>query len=66
MHHQGVALRGDGLVPVAWAPDGMVEAVEYPDKRFIVGLQWHPECLGAAHPAFRCSRACGGGRRRGG
>jgi putative glutamine amidotransferase len=52
MHHQGVALPGNGLVPVAWAPDGMVEAVEYADKRFIVGLQWHPECLGASHPAF--------------
>jgi putative glutamine amidotransferase len=52
MHHQGVATPGSGLVPVAWAPDGMVEAIELPDKRFIVGLQWHPECLGAGHPAF--------------
>jgi putative glutamine amidotransferase len=52
MHHQGVATPGDGLEAVAWAPDGMVEAVERPDKRFIVGIQWHPECLGADHPAF--------------
>jgi putative glutamine amidotransferase len=52
MHHQGVATPGKGLEPVAWAPDGMVEAVEYRDKRFIVGIQWHPECLGPEHPAF--------------
>ncbi len=51
MHHQGIAVSGEGLVPVAWAPDGIVEALECPEKRFIVGVQWHPECLGADHPA---------------
>jgi putative glutamine amidotransferase len=52
MHHQGVAEPATGLVPVAWAPDGMVEAVEAPDRRFVVGVQWHPECLGPGHRAF--------------
>lgn len=52
MHHQGVDSPGEGLVPVAWAPDGMVEALECSDRRFVVGVQWHPECLGDTHPAF--------------
>jgi len=51
MHHQGLLEIGEGFEPVAWAPDGMVEAVEYPGRRFIVGVQWHPETLGADHPA---------------
>ena len=52
MHHQGLGEVASGLVPVAWAPDGIVEAVEATDKRFVVGVQWHPECLGAGHRAF--------------
>jgi putative glutamine amidotransferase len=43
MHHQGVAdvggLRVAGVVP----GDTLVEAVEDPAKRFVVGVQWHPE-----------------------
>ena len=42
-HHQSVKLPGDGLVITATAPDGIVEAVEDPDRRFCVGVQWHPE-----------------------
>lgn len=42
-HHQAVAALGDGLVPVAWAGDGTVEAVELPGGRFALGVQWHPE-----------------------
>jgi putative glutamine amidotransferase len=34
---------GDGLVVTATAPDGIVEAVEDPGRRFCVGVQWHPE-----------------------
>lgn len=30
---------------VATAPDGIIEAIEYPNKRFAIGLQWHPESL---------------------
>ncbi len=47
----------------SWAPDGMVEAVEHPGRRFIVGVQWHPECLDADHPISGCSR--GSSRRPG-
>ena len=42
-HHQSVNRLGDGLVQTADAPDGVVEAVEFPGKRFAVGVQWHPE-----------------------
>jgi putative glutamine amidotransferase len=32
------------LVATAWAPDGLVEAVEDPrSDRFVLGVQWHPE-----------------------
>jgi gamma-glutamyl-gamma-aminobutyrate hydrolase PuuD len=42
-HHQGLGRIGEGLREVAWADDGTVEAVEDPDKRFVVGVLWHPE-----------------------
>ena len=42
-HHQAVQKVGDGLVVSATAPDGVIEAVEDPSKRFCVGVQWHPE-----------------------
>jgi putative glutamine amidotransferase len=42
-HHQGVQTLGTGLVAVAWADDGVVEAVEDPRLPFCLGVQWHPE-----------------------
>ena len=42
-HHQALGRVGDGLVETAWAADGTLEAVEDPDKRFVLGVQWHPE-----------------------
>lgn len=48
MHHQGIKALAPGLVPVAHAPDGLVEAVEASDPAswpFLVGVQWHPEEL---------------------
>lgn len=42
-HHQGVDLLGAGLVDVAWAEDGSVEAAELPGDAFVLGVQWHPE-----------------------
>jgi gamma-glutamyl-gamma-aminobutyrate hydrolase PuuD len=42
-HHQAPGRVGDGLVESAWAADGTLEAVEDPTRRFVVGVQWHPE-----------------------
>jgi putative glutamine amidotransferase len=42
-HHQAVKAPGEGLVTVATAPDGVIEAVEDPSRRFCLGVQWHPE-----------------------
>jgi putative glutamine amidotransferase len=42
-HHQAVSAVGAGLVPVAWAGDGTVEAVESTEPEFVLGVQWHPE-----------------------
>jgi putative glutamine amidotransferase len=42
-HHQGYGRIGDGLRAVAWADDGTVEGLEHPEKRFAVGVLWHPE-----------------------
>jgi putative glutamine amidotransferase len=52
LHHQGVERPAPGLTPVAWAPDGLVEAVELPGHRFGLGVQWHPENL-QAYPEMR-------------
>jgi len=41
-HHQSVRDH-PGLVPVAYAADGTVEALERPGQRFWLGVQWHPE-----------------------
>ena len=42
-HHQGFGRIGEGLLPVAEAEDGTVEAIEDPERRFAVGVLWHPE-----------------------
>jgi putative glutamine amidotransferase len=46
VHHQAVGRLGAGLRPVAWSPDGVVEAVESERHDLVIGVQWHPE-LGA-------------------
>jgi putative glutamine amidotransferase len=42
-HHQAVDRIGAGLKVTARAPDGIVEAMEDPERRFLVAVQWHPE-----------------------
>ncbi len=41
-HHQGLADH-PGYVATAWAPDGIVEAIEDPGLPFCIGVLWHPE-----------------------
>jgi gamma-glutamyl-gamma-aminobutyrate hydrolase PuuD len=42
-HHQALDRIAPGLVVAARAEDGVVEGVELPDRRFCLGVQWHPE-----------------------
>lgn len=45
LHHQSVRDVAPGLVVNAVAPDGVIEGVELPGKRFALSVQWHPELL---------------------
>lgn len=44
-HHQAIDPEhlGEGLTVAAVSADGIIEAVEYRENRFVLGLQWHPE-----------------------
>jgi gamma-glutamyl-gamma-aminobutyrate hydrolase PuuD len=63
-HHQGFGRLGAGLQATAHAPDGTVEAVEDPARRFTVGVLWHPEA-GEDRALFRELVAQAGDYRRG-
>jgi putative glutamine amidotransferase len=45
LHHQALRTVAPGLRPVAWAPDGVIEAVEGTTGSFVIGVQSHPEAL---------------------
>ncbi len=45
LHHQGIERLASLLDATAWAPDGLIEAVELPGHPFGIGVQWHPEEL---------------------
>lgn len=42
-HHQAVASVPENIVVNAMAPDGVIEGIEDPARRFCIGVQWHPE-----------------------
>ena len=43
-HHQGIDRLGEGLaLSGVSALDGLPEAIELPDRQFVLGVQWHPE-----------------------
>ncbi|HET7417047.1 MAG TPA: gamma-glutamyl-gamma-aminobutyrate hydrolase family protein [Solirubrobacterales bacterium] len=44
-HHQAIDRLGEGLEVTARAPDGTIEAVEDPQREFVIGVQWHAETL---------------------
>lgn len=52
-HHQAVRECAPGLRPVAYSADGLIEALESPAHRFLIGVQWHPERIWERD---RCSR----------
>lgn len=50
LHHQGLKETANGLRIAAYAPDGLVEAVELSEHPFALAVQWHPEWLTDQQP----------------
>jgi putative glutamine amidotransferase len=42
-HHQAINTLGAGLEASGWSTDGVIEAAWAPRRRFLLGVQWHPE-----------------------
>lgn len=51
-HHQAVDRMAEGFRATAYAPDGVLEAMEHPEGPFFQCVQWHPERL-AGDPVSR-------------
>ncbi|MGG1663019.1 gamma-glutamyl-gamma-aminobutyrate hydrolase family protein [Brevibacillus sp. NRS-1366] len=51
-HHQSVKGLGKNLIATAHSEDGIIEAIESTEDRFLLGVQWHPECMTKRHPMF--------------
>jgi putative glutamine amidotransferase len=49
-HHQAVERVADGFVITSRAADGIIESLEAPDKRWFIGVQWHPEEMAEGRP----------------
>ncbi len=61
-HHQGVELVGEGLTVTGWAvDDDLPEAIEMKDRRFMLGVQWHPEADPTSPVIGAFVRVCSGG-----
>lgn len=57
LHHQAVRTPGNGLEIVAKDRHGIVQAIEAPEDRFTVGVQWHPELLPFSKPNMNLFKA---------
>lgn len=42
-HHQAIKTLADSLESMAVSEDGLVEAICVRDRKFMIGVQWHPE-----------------------
>ncbi|SMD11346.1 putative glutamine amidotransferase [Desulfocicer vacuolatum DSM 3385] len=51
-HHQAVKQVADAFIATAFSTDHIIEAIEHKDKKFAVGVQWHPEDLTIKYPHF--------------
>ncbi len=49
-HHQAAKTLGPGWNATATATDGVVEGIELPGRRFVLGVQWHPEDMQGEAP----------------
>lgn len=52
-HHLAIKTLGEGLDVTARAADGVIEAIEHHERRFVIGVQWHPEMMSATDPKMR-------------
>lgn len=52
VHHQSVGQPAPNTCVTAYAPDGVVEAMEMPERKFVLSVQWHPEDLFEDDPAM--------------
>jgi putative glutamine amidotransferase len=65
-HHQAIDRLAPGLEVVGTSDDGIVEAVELPGPRFVLGVQWHPEQDGGDLRLFEALVAAGRANRSAG
>ncbi len=49
-HHQAIKNVARLLEVAGYGPDGLIEAVAMPSRRFVLGVQWHPELMFQRHP----------------
>jgi len=42
-HHQSIDSLAQGIIALAYADEGHIEAVRYPSDAWAFGVQWHPE-----------------------
>lgn len=49
-HHQALNHLGEGLRAIAWAEDGVIEAVEMFTRSWMCAVQWHPELTAEKDP----------------
>lgn len=52
-HHQAVKKTAPGLIPCAWARDGVIEGIESPGDSLALGVQWHPEAMFTGDPTMK-------------
>ena len=50
-HHQAIRDLAPGLIPIAYSPDGVIEAVAAHGGQSLFGVQWHPELMFQRDPA---------------
>lgn len=51
-HHQAIKKLGDGFAEIAWAEDGIIEAIEDSSMPFLLGVQSHPESMLRVEPRW--------------
>ena len=52
LHHLAISTVPEGAHVTARADDGTPEALEFPDRTFFLGVQWHPEIMGTQPQLF--------------